>query len=351
MKHTDSGTTESSYIDMRTLASPRVAPGTCPVAGCTAQLGTVSSQWGEMPHCPAHRIRIHANAGTFVYYHGKDRVSKRDATLRNILFETDYFRERILGNQAKAETHRMGHETSEDALTWNVFVRLARTKQLASLVHTLTGLTPNQEPELYLWGLKVALDDPAPPAVFPELVEARDTFEKGINKFLTEPDIMLHCPGQVLLLIEAKFTSGNTLALEDVPEVPADEKPKSREGLLRRYALPESRKSPPPMSGAFHSQLYRNLVFAQHMANKLGVRWGLASLVSEEQCLQRQRKEEYQDPAPFIYSLIHNESRSRFVFYSWEKLYADHVAGNLALNDLAAYMIHKSANGAKAFSI
>ena len=346
MEHMDNGVTETSYIDMRTLNWPQVAPGACPVAGCTAQLGTVGRR--SMPYCPSHRIRIHAK--TFVYYHGEDRASKCDATLRNILFEPDFFKERILGNQAKAETHRMGHETSEDALTWNIFTRLARTKQLSSLVHTLTGLAPNQEPELYLWGLKVALDDPAPPAVFPELVAARDTFEKGINKFLTEPDIMLYCPGQVLLLIEAKFTSGNTLALENEPEVPTDEKPKSRDGLLRRYALPEGGQSPPSMSGAFYSQLYRNLVFAQHMANKLSVQWGLVSLVSEEQCRQRLGAK-YQDPTPFIHSFVPSESRKRFAFYSWEKLYRDHVARNPELHDLAAYMVNKSANTAKAFSI
>jgi hypothetical protein len=286
-----------------------------------------------------------------VYYHGESRASKCDATLRNILFEPDFFKERILGNQAKAETHRMGHETSEDALTWNIFARLARTKQLSSLVHTLTGLAPNQEPELYLWGLKVALDDPAPPAVFPELVAARDTFEKGINKFLTEPDIMLYCPGQVLLLIEAKFTSGNTLALENEPEVPLPTKSRSRgTGFCAGTHCRRAANLRPSMSGAFYSQLYRNLVFAQHMANKLSVQWGLVSLVSEEQCRQRLGAK-YQDPTPFVHSFVPSESRKRFAFYSWEKLYRDHVARRPELHDLAAYMVNKSANTAKAFSI
>ena len=179
----------------------------------------------------------------------------------------------------------------------------------------------------------------------------RTTFEKGINKFLTEPDIMLHCPGQVLLLIEAKFTSGNTLASESGTETPSDEKPKSRDGLLRRYVLQAGDLSPAPMSGAFYSQLYRNLVFAQYMAENLGIQWGLASLVSERQCLQKQGMAEYQDPTPFMHSLIPNESRKRFIFYSWEKLYKDHVARRPELHDLAAYMVNKSANTAKAFSI
>jgi hypothetical protein len=346
--------TTDAYFDMRNLASPMGDAGGCPVSGCTAPLGKADSQWGEMQYCPAHRIRIHAGARTFVYYNGPDINSKRTAAMRNILFERNYFNEHILGNAAKAETHRICHETSEDALTWNVFSRLASSGSLRTLLSTLTHLSLNSEPELYLWGLRICLHDSSAPTLFPALQCARDIFENGIAKFLTEPDIMLYVPGQVLVLMEAKFTSGNTIALASTTHDVIDEKPKSREGILRRYAptaLPRDALFAPPSSGPFYSQLYRNLVFGIHMADKLGVRWGLVNLVCQGQFHQRQHKVEYQDPTQFIYSLLPEQSRDQFLFYSWERLYTDHVAKASKLKDLAEYMCNKSANCVRALAV
>jgi hypothetical protein len=116
--------TTDTYFDIRHIASQMGALGSCPVSGCTARLEEVEYRRRKKPYCPVHRIRIHEK--TFVYYNGVDKTSKRDAALRNILFERDYFKAHILGNASKAETHRICHETSEDALSWNVFSRLAR---------------------------------------------------------------------------------------------------------------------------------------------------------------------------------------------------------------------------------
>lgn len=302
-----------------------------------------------MDYCPVHRIRIHANSQTFAYY------DTPDAALRNILFERQYFKKHILDNQDKAETHRMGHETSEDALTWNVFSKLARSGSLSKLLSAFTHLDINGEPELYLWGLQIRLDDPSGPSQFPHLTSARNVFEKGIKRFLTEPDIMLHVPGQLLVLIEAKFTSGNTIVLANSDHDLEGEKPKSLEGILQRYnsdKLPEgSLLAPSHFPGPFYSQLYRNLVFAMWMANELKVKWGLISLVGEEQFRQRGKKVEFQDPTPFIHALLPEKSRDQFKFYSWEKLYTDLVMKNAELNGLAEYMHNKSANGAKALAV
>jgi len=307
-----------------------------------------------MPYCPVHRIRIHAGTRTFVYYNGPDEVSKRNAALRNILFERGYFREYILGNAAKAETHRICHETSEDALTWNVFSRLASSGLLPTLLPTLTQLSLTNETELYLWGLKVRLHDSTAPSLFPALESARSTFEKGIAKFLTEPDIMLYVPGQLLVLVEAKFTSGNTIASASATHDVINEKPKSREGILRRYApavLPRDALFAPSSSEPLYSQLYRNLVFAIYMANKLDVRWRLVNLVCEGQFHQRQHKVQFQDPTQFVHALLPEKARDQFIFYSWERLYADHVSKATETKDLAEYMYNKSANGVKALAV
>jgi len=345
--------TTDTYIDMRNLALPTNELTGCPVVGCVTPLEKADSQWGEMPYCPEHRIRIHAGTRTFVYYNGRDATSKRDAALRNILFERDYFKEHILGNAAKAETHRICHETSEDALTWNVFSRLASEGLLTKLLSTFIDLDVKEEPELYLWGLKVDLKDSSAPSLFPPLKCARSVFEKGIAKFLTEPDIILYVPEQLLVVVEAKFTSGNTIALTNSSHDAPNEKPKSREGILERYppsALPSNTLLAPSSSEPFYSQLYRNLVFAIYMANKLNVEWGLVNLVSERQ-FQQQRKVEFQDPTQFIRALLPEKSHNRFLFYSWERLYADHVAKAPKLKDLAEYMYYKSANGLKALAV
>jgi hypothetical protein len=48
-----------------------------------------------------------------------------EARLRNFIVEREFARSHVLTPGSKAETHRLGHENSEDALAWNVFVTLA----------------------------------------------------------------------------------------------------------------------------------------------------------------------------------------------------------------------------------
>lgn len=346
--------TTDAYFDMRNLASPLGEPSGCPVSGCAAPLADCNWRKRKMPYCSVHRIRIHAKARTFVYSNGPDETSMPDPALRNILFEPCYFKTHILGNAAKAESHRICHENSEDALTWNVFSRLARGGMLAALLSTFTTLSLKDEPELYLWGLKICLDGSSKPTVFKDLKSARDFFEEDIRKFKTEPDIMLYVPGQLLVLVEAKFTSGNTNALKSATDNVAGEKPKSRKGILERYELPPHLRDTlhaQLSSGRFYSQLYRNLVFAIYMADKLGVKWSFVNLVSKRQFDRQKNKVEFQDPTQFIRELLPEKSSGQFLFYNWEQLYKDHVAKATDLKDLAEYMCNKSANCVKALDI
>jgi hypothetical protein len=171
-------------------------------------------------------------------------------------------------------------------------------------------------------------------------------------KFLTEPDIMFYVPGQLLVLVEAKFTSGNTTASSNLTNddtLEKSEKPKSSEGIVRRY--PDDELLTPSFSEPFYSQLYRNLVFAKYMAKKLGVRWCLVNLVSEGQFYQQKNKVEFQDPTQFIHKLLPERSHDQFLFYSWERLYVDLVAKEKSLNDLDEYMYNKSAKGDKALAV
>ena len=70
----------------------------------------------------------------------------------NFIAGADLIAKILDGSSGKAETSRLGHENSEDALTWNVF----RSMQEARLLHALTPLLCDcrepVEPALYLWG-------------------------------------------------------------------------------------------------------------------------------------------------------------------------------------------------------
>jgi hypothetical protein len=119
-------------------------------------------------------------------------------------------------------------------LTWNVFTALARRRRLAALSRCLSHIDINDEPELYLWGLRVSLHDPQPPNPFGAICEARGVFEKDIKKFFTEPDVLMYAPKRYLILVEAKFRSGNPIADSSKNDVPG-KSPTTREGILKRY--------------------------------------------------------------------------------------------------------------------
>lgn len=326
----------NEYFDTNVLTTPTPSKvSACPVRGCNAELQTPSNGKRLPLYCPDHGIKIHTK--TFKY----------NNPLRNIRFEPDYFRQRILGNPFKAETYHLKSENSEDALTWNVFTSLAKAGRLAALASSLAQVDVNKEPELYLWGLRINPDDPANTVPFAELSAARDTFERGINRMHTEPDIMLYVPGKLLMLIEAKFMSGNTIAVEGKKDV-LGEKPKSPAGIMKRYSvgdLPLGSMSTDHLTPPFFSQLYRNLVFAIWMADRLNVEWRLVNLVSDK------HHRDSLDPTPFIHSLLPVETRHRFARYSWERLFRDHIEGKGHLSELANYLRYKSANREKGLDI
>jgi hypothetical protein len=228
--------------------------------------------------------------------------------LNNIRFEESYFRRSIWKNPLKAESHRFGNENSEDALTWNVFATLARQQRLSAFLRSFFEVSTNEEPELYLWGLRVCLDGPASEEQFPALCNAREVFGKDIRKFHTEPDIMLYVPGKFLLLIEAKFTSANTTIKRSAKDV-SGRKPETREGLLKRYHTDDLLV--PSEGTPFFSQLYRNLVFGAYMANQLDVTWGFVNLTTKQTYDKGSA-----DWVAFADAILPTESRNRFVRYT-----------------------------------
>ena len=317
----------------------------CPVQGCSATLLRVSD--GSKPWCPEHGIRLHS--GTFVYWNGDGLEDK--ARLRNFMVRSDLVRKIALPPGMKAEAHRLGHEMSEDALSWNVFVSLAEAGRLREAAQYLTGQLLRSEPSLYLWGRHIPIRG-GDFAVYAELLRVRRVLEKGIRKFLTEPDIMLIAPNEMLICIEAKFGSGNALA-HDGPEV-AGEKPATREGLLKRYLKPSkyaTRSVRANLIGTrFHSQLFRNIVFACEMAGDLP--WHVVNLVSNTQPKRKDKvRYSFAPPTEDLRCYLAPERQHCFTYRTWEGLHAAVIRGRADLDELDVYLHGKSAHYRSAFDL
>lgn len=335
----------------------------CPVKACSnSELLKIEYQkrW-QLPYCPNCGIRLHPKSGTFVYHNGQRRDQQTESRLRNIHFQKEFFKRWILDSPHKAETHRLGYETSEDALSWNVFSALLETGRLGCAAEVLieSKVTPLPEPQLFMWGSRVDLGS-GMFTPFSALGEARQKFEKEIRAFPTEPDIMLLVPNKLLICIEAKFTSGNPLAQKSTI-TRSDEKPKTVQALLNRYydQWPGAAKLIDPSridSTRFHSQLFRNIIFAAWMAEKMSIDdWHVVNLVSSTQWARKKARKEgaydYQDPTASIRDYLKADNKKRFTFSTWENLYSQVINRDAQLNRLAEYLRHKTAFLEPAFEL
>lgn len=232
----------------------------CYVRGCQHFLRR-PTRYARGEECPDHGIYCHYSryGATFSY---------RDVR-RNIIASPDLFAQRIVGHPFKYESHRLGSENSEDALSWNVFRSLQEAGLLAAVAKLMTGEDHPQEPDLYLWGIRVSDDSFEP---WDLLIAARERFESNlpVKRPLTEPDVALHLPGKYLVLIEAKFTSPNpfydrgprkdaqSLTLDELLDIYWD-------SSLQMLEYVEACSAP-----LIHYQLWRNTVFAEWMAARDG---------------------------------------------------------------------------------
>jgi hypothetical protein len=136
--------------------------------------------------------------------------------LTNFIVGQDVIQAAIDGDWGKAETHRLGHENSEDALTFNVFRSLQEASCVQLVAELVTGRSLSKEPELFLWGRHINRDGSSED--WSELQAIRDRVEPGHGQ-QTEPDVCLHVRGWGWIFVEAKFdfgikTAANTDKLE-----------------------------------------------------------------------------------------------------------------------------------------
>ena len=230
----------------------------CFVRGCRHILQT-PTRYEKGEACPEHGIRCHFSYSGATYSYADVRG--------NIIASPDLLATRIVHHPFKYESHRLGLERSEDALSWNVFRSLQEAGCLGKFARAITGDACTVEPFLYLWGICLSEDAFDPMGL---LIAARKRFESAlpVERPYTEPDIMVHLPGRYLILIEAKFTSPNmtyargarkdaqSLTLNELLEIYHDPRLQILDYDQARRAL------------QVHYQLWRNMTFSEWMARE-----------------------------------------------------------------------------------
>lgn len=97
----------------------------------------------------------------------------------------------------------MARETSEDAVTWNVFRHLETSGLLGPWLASLTGSSVGKSSLIY-WSY---CDEPSVRGVWPTLAKARDAFSER-KDHPSEPDLIADTEAG-LFWIEAKLTASN----------------------------------------------------------------------------------------------------------------------------------------------
>ena len=305
----------------------------CYVRGCRRVLRT-PTRYDPGEACPDHGIRCHFSYAGATYSFADVRG--------NIIVSPDLLAARIIGHPFKYESHRLGLERSEDAVSWNIFRSLQEAGCLGRFARAVTGDECTAEPFLYLWGICLT-DDAFDPMEL--LIAARKRFESNLPvvRPYTEPDIMLHLPGRYLILIEAKFTSPNTtyergprkdaqsLTLDELLEIYHD-------STLQILDYDKARTA-----AQVHYQLWRNMTFSEWMAREDHPRTKAFHVN-----LVREGFEEAS--AAEFHRLVNPDFTDRFRRLTWESICRS-FSGNPALETMCRYLETKTAGLVRAFHL
>ena len=339
----------------------RLIKGKCPVKDCRTSIDghrvpfqRYKGKMRYLPFCPEHGLRIHKSG--FVYHNGSSKQDLITATRRNLAFHSDYYATHFLKQGNKMESGRLCYESSEDAVSYNVFTEmLSRGNALRKLLGHIIKCEVKHNVDLYLWGGKIDLGHNKFVPYEP-MIEVRKHLEHDIKKFATEPDIMLVIPHKVVVCIEAKFGSKNPIAKER--DSSDGEKPKRVSELIERYCtknrivdmnevldlskLPE----------LFYEQLFRNVVFAATMAKLEGApEWHVVNLRNRRVMNLKRGEPESMPIKRNMRSILRPKYKKQFTHMTWEQIYDVAVKGDESLSNLAWYLRTKSLNCGRAFNI
>jgi hypothetical protein len=276
----------------------------CPVHGCS----TVVQRRREGDGKPTHMFKCES-CGIFVFPSTFEYVNDED----NLLWKAESdltLLEQIKGS--KAETHRLGRERSEDAVTWNVFRHFDRSDRLPAFLSHLTAEIPPEDCEVIYWSYSPMLGTP-----WSDLLKGRVEFGEApsltiaaTGKRVSEPDIILLTHDSVIF-VEAKFTSGNKTSGDAVRvnEILSNSK-RYLSGGNEWYQTVFSSDYPTVVRDQKY-ELLRFWLLGSWMADRLGKKFVLANLV--------RKTKETNIEKEFGKHISQTESR-RFVRWEWESL-------------------------------
>lgn len=168
----------------------------CPVRGCV-----------ETSPCPTHHVAVHSTRGGFTYVY--------DEPWRNLLWTGADDQARLDAILRGKRESRMGHEHSEDAITWNVFRFFERHACLSPAIRTICPCPDGEPLSVFwtthngcLWDSYRLCSDQIP--------------EKAIAR--SESDLIFVWENKLVVVVEAKFRSPNR----------SDSDPKKRKDELRK---------------------------------------------------------------------------------------------------------------------
>ncbi|MBM4104631.1 MAG: hypothetical protein FJ263_11420 [Planctomycetes bacterium] len=301
--------------------------GMCPINGCNMRISEYPT---KMNYCPVHKIYCHRV--TYVYKNKSDNLII-DLDLFNNIYEKP-------GNK-KFDVNNIGHENSEDALTWNVFATLRKTGFLKNIVSLISGNICSEEPELILWGY--SLNDNS---FMKELSSFHVRYESEL-RVKTEPDIILKTKN-IIILIEAKFCSSNSqkdISVWNDKEIDSQSK-RVYAPYIKRYHGSFSdifdveyieRQS------KFYSQLVRYVLFSHHICKDYGYK-GEVYVVN----LLRNKHKEIKTIETEFKPYLKNDI---FKAITWEDIYGSlaKISNVPEIVILKKYLEEKTANLRKAF--
>jgi len=343
------------------LERTRLWRGKCPVKNCSTKIEQFKIPFHKykgvmryLPFCPEHGLRIHKSS--FVYYNGPLQEDLLVATKRNLMFHGDYYVANFLRKGAKMESGRLCYESSEDALSYNVFTELlAKEESLPKLVSCLIGRNIKEGVDLYLWGGKIDLRI-GKVSPYKPLLEVRNHLEHDIKIFATEPDIILVVPKKIVICIEAKFGSKNPVA-KDVPDAEG-QKPKGINEMMKRYCKNNKIINTQELFDfdhiptLFYEQLFRNVVFAASMACLEGApEWYVVNLRNQHLMNLRKGKPESMPIMRNMRSLLKEKFKKRISHITWEQIFEKVIKDDSRLTNLTWYLKNKSLSCNRAFNI
>jgi len=265
--------------------------------------------------CPDHRIKVRPTPGGFTYVY--------DDFSQNLLWKDADDRRRLDAILRGKRESRMGHEHSEDAVTWNVFRFFERHACLSPAIKKISSC-PTDEPLTVFWTTndgclwepcRVCSDD------IPEKTFAR-----------SEPDLMFLWEHKLLVVIEAKFRSPNRSGSDAKKR--AEELRKSRPYIehASRYLNREGAEE--AVRGGWY-ELLRNWALGTTLKDTLGCEAFVLVNLLRRRHESAHRENPRQDFAERACVLTPD---SRFVVAYWEDLVAaapsicDHPDSGLLVN-------------------